>query len=225
MIHTSSLSTIRQISVNHESLEGQRYSKKLLITNNTDKEPSFFSSAFALKSWKTWHGSFFAYLMKAFGICRIYTISLSYKWVIRWANPQNKHEITLYGQYIKYTDVVDLLGVFRPTREFFTHIETSPLPVKGSKYWIMLGMKGHWQWGIFSVAQDIKLHVQWSSRVADCLAVELSLPVLTNLVCRDWDSNTQPSASESNTLTDCAIHRRGEYTEWKCRNFEPDNCT
>ena len=25
-------------------------------------------------------------------------------------------------------------GVYRPTREFFTHIETSPLPVKGCKF-------------------------------------------------------------------------------------------
>ena len=26
-----------------------------------------------------------------------------------------------------------LFGVFRPTREFFTHMETSPLPVKGCR--------------------------------------------------------------------------------------------
>ena len=27
-----------------------------------------------------------------------------------------------------------LFGVYRPTREFFTHVETSPLPVKGCKF-------------------------------------------------------------------------------------------
>ena len=90
--------------------------------------------------------------MKAFGTWRIYTVTHGfyhhYKWLIRWVNPQKKNEITLYGQYIKYTDVVGLLGVFRPTREFFTHIETSPLPVKGCKYWTMLGMKGHWAVGV-----------------------------------------------------------------------------
>ena len=36
-----------------------------------------------------------------------------------------------------------LFGVFRPTREFFTHLETSPLPVKGCKCWPMLGTFDH----------------------------------------------------------------------------------
>ena len=30
---------------------------------------------------------------------------------------------------------VCLYGVSRPTREFFTHMETSPLPVNGCKFW------------------------------------------------------------------------------------------
>ena len=30
---------------------------------------------------------------------------------------------------------VRLFGVLRPTREFFTHLETSPLPVRGCKFW------------------------------------------------------------------------------------------
>ena len=29
---------------------------------------------------------------------------------------------------------VSLIVVLRPTREFFTHMETSPLPVKGCKF-------------------------------------------------------------------------------------------
>ena len=37
-----------------------------------------------------------------------------------------------------------LFGVYRPTREFFTHMETSPLPVKGCKFWPKLGTHGHW---------------------------------------------------------------------------------
>ena len=41
--------------------------------------------------------------------------------------------------------------------------------------------------------------------VAERLAVELSLPVFTTLVCRGWDSNTQPSALVATALTDCAI--------------------
>ena len=37
-----------------------------------------------------------------------------------------------------------LCGVYRPTREFFTYIEMSTLPVKGCKFWPMLGTYGHW---------------------------------------------------------------------------------
>ena len=32
---------------------------------------------------------------------------------------------------------------FRPTREFFTHMETSPIPVKGFKFRLMLGTYSH----------------------------------------------------------------------------------
>ena len=35
-------------------------------------------------------------------------------------------------------------GVYCPTIELFTHIETSSLPVKGSKFWPMLSTRGHW---------------------------------------------------------------------------------
>ena len=37
-----------------------------------------------------------------------------------------------------------VFGVYRPTRKFFTHMETSPLPVKDCKFWSMLGTHGHW---------------------------------------------------------------------------------
>ena len=40
--------------------------------------------------------------------------------------------------------IVCLGGVLRPTREFFTHMETSPLPMKGFKFWPMLSTHGHW---------------------------------------------------------------------------------
>ena len=39
---------------------------------------------------------------------------------------------------------VCLFGIFRPTPEFFTTLETSPLPVKGCKFWPMLGTYSHW---------------------------------------------------------------------------------
>ena len=36
-----------------------------------------------------------------------------------------------------------LYGVYRPTCEFFTHMETSQLPVNGCKFWLLLGTHGH----------------------------------------------------------------------------------
>ena len=38
----------------------------------------------------------------------------------------------------------------------------------------------------------------------ECLAMELSLTVLTTSVCRGWDSNIQLSACGVNVLTHCA---------------------
>ena len=38
--------------------------------------------------------------------------------------------------------------VSRPTREFLIYMETSPLSVKGSKFWPMLCTNGHWA-GVF----------------------------------------------------------------------------
>ena len=32
----------------------------------------------------------------------------------------------------------------RPTEEFLNHMETSPLPVKGCKFWPMFDTHGHW---------------------------------------------------------------------------------
>ena len=40
--------------------------------------------------------------------------------------------------------LLNLFGIFRPSREFFTQMETSPLTVKGRKFWPMLGTHGHW---------------------------------------------------------------------------------
>ena len=43
-----------------------------------------------------------------------------------------------------WVNVVCLLfGVYRPTRELFTHMETSPLPFKGWEFLPMLGTHGH----------------------------------------------------------------------------------
>ena len=70
------------------------------------------------------------------------------------------------------------------------------------------------QWGFFSVPHLLRHgasiyngHLREPvtlTPIAERLAVELSLPVFTTLVCRGWDSNTQPSARGTNTLNDYA---------------------
>ena len=45
--------------------------------------------------------------------------------------------------------------------------------------------------------------------IADHLAEELSLPILSPKVCRGWDSNAQPSACRANALTHCATVAAG----------------
>ena len=55
--------------------------------------------------------------------------------------------------------LVRLSGVLRPTREFFTHMEISPLPVKSCKFWPIFGTLGHCNWAVrvfFSVP-----HLVW----------------------------------------------------------------
>ena len=110
---------------------------------------------------------------------------------------------------------VCLFGVYHPTQEFFTQMETSPLPVKGCKFlylcWALMAIE---QWVFFSVphllwhrASVYNGHLQRPrtlTPIAERLAVELSLPVFTTKVCRNRDSNTQPSTCRANTLTHCA---------------------
>ena len=107
---------------------------------------------------------------------------------------------------------VCLYGVYRTTREFFTHMGTSSLPVKGCKLIdLCSALMAIEQWGFFSVP-----HLLWHGAsvynghlrrpatltpIAERLAMELSLSVFT---CRGWDSNTHPSACGNNALTNSA---------------------
>ena len=93
------------------------------------------------------------------------------------------------------TKIYKLFEVFRPTREFFTHMETLPLPVKGCKCWLCsppgpLSSEGslacptycdtgHPFITLSNLRGPMKL-----TAFADRYAVELSLPVFTTKVYR-----------------------------------------
>ena len=96
-----------------------------------------------------------------------------------------------------------MVGLYRPAREFVNHMETSPLPVKGCKFWLILdtsegSLACHTYCDtrhpfIMAIAED-----PWHSNLKP------SLSVFTTFVCSGLDSNIQPSACGANALIHCA---------------------
>ena len=104
-------------------------------------------------------------------------------------------------------------GVYRPTREFFTHMEMSYYRWRVAIVYLCSALMIIEQWRFFSVTTSLTgaSFYNWYLRgpvtltpIAERLAVELSLYVCTAYVCRGWYSNTQPSACRANALTHCA---------------------
>ena len=94
---------------------------------------------------------------------------------------------------------------FRPIREFFAHIETASLSVKGYIFWPMFssyehslacqtcGDRGHQY--MMAIYEE-----PWHSHLLlSCHYLSLRL----RSVAAAWDSNIQPSACQANALTDC----------------------
>ena len=54
--------------------------------------------------------------------------------------------------WVRVHSFVSLFEIFCPTREFFTNMETSPLPVNDWKFWPMLGTCGHWPLWVLKLA-------------------------------------------------------------------------
>ena len=82
-----------------------------------------------------------------------------------------------------------LFGVYRPTRECFTHMKMSPLPVKGCKFDLCSTLMSIEQWGFLNVPHPLRNgptvyngHLRGPVILtpnAERLTVELSLPVFT----------------------------------------------
>ena len=91
--------------------------------------------------------TFFKYLHECI---RLYIIFYLFYWKNRYKLnwKLNKYCIVLF--------VLCLFGVYRPTQEFFTHLETSPLPVKGWIFYLCSALKAIEQRGFFSVP-----HLLW----------------------------------------------------------------
>ena len=94
----------------------------------------------------------------------------------------------LVDNHISYTfpsKFICLFGFFCLSREFFTHTETSPSPVKGCKCWRILGT-----------------HVQWAVRV-----LKRATPSVSINICLLWSS---PRTRETHTC--CRTFVRGAVT-------------
>ena len=106
---------------------------------------------------------------------------------------------------------VCMFGVYCPTREFFAHMETSTLPVRGCKFWPILGTQDHWVRRVLKCATHTVIRIillKWSSpRTRD-----------THIYCRAFNSGAvttyffdlvlsrlgfQPSFCGANALTHC----------------------
>ena len=99
---------------------------------------------------------------------------------------------------------------FCPTWEFFTHMETSPWPVKGCKFWPMLGNHGHWAVRILYRATPTETHgirLYWSSpRTRD-----------THTYCR-----TLSSGAVTTCFYDSGLSRLGfEHPTFRLRSLLP----
>ena len=99
---------------------------------------------------------------------------------------------------------------FRPNGYFSLIWRRHHCRWRAANFYICSALMAIEQWGLFSVP-----HLLWHGAsvynghlrgpvtltpIAERLAVELSLPVLTTKLCRGWDSNTQPSACKANAL-------------------------
>ena len=128
----------------------------------------------------------------------------------------------LYGKFYVSFICICLFGVLRPTREFFTDFEMSPLPVNGYKFLPMLGTHGHWSVRVLqrttpSVTRANPLW--WSSqRTRDthtcCRAFGIvAFTTCVNDLVISWPGiEPRSPACEANTLPES---HRGDYVSFK----------
>ena len=109
--------------------------------------------------------------------------------------------------------LVSLFGIFHPTQEFFTHMETSQLLVIAANFDLCLALMANEQWGFFSVPHllwhghpfiMINSEDPWHSHLLLSIWLWSCHYLFLRQVCRCWDWNTQPSACKAIALTHCA---------------------
>ena len=117
------------------------------------------------------------------------------------------HPWIVFAKFGWNCSFVYLFGVIRPTREFFTHLEMSWLPMTGCKFWHLPALIDFKRWKYQSLACHTHCDTGHPSIMViseDPWHSHLMQSVWKwschYLVCHDWDSNTQPSACVANAL-------------------------
>ena len=128
-----------------------------------------------------------------------------------------------------------VLGFYRVTQEFFTHIETSPLPLKGSKFGICSASMAIEVWGFFNVPNLLWQRVSVNNGhllgpvtltpVEERLALYGGVTTCVYSVHLSWLGFEQPTVclrgESSNPLRHRgdSLHRRQKYpTSWIVSN-------
>ena len=125
-----------------------------------------------------------------------------------------------FKQVFKTSLFLCLFGVFCPTREFFTHLDTLPLRVKDCKFLPMLGTYGHW-------------HTYCDTGHSFIIFISESRG--THTYCRTFDSGAvtacfnELSLSRNPTIrlrgkrSNQLHHRRGQAHHWKTWKWLAEN--
>ena len=111
---------------------------------------------------------------------------------------QNSYFTCLFSLFLFFFKLFVCWWGFRPTREFFTYLDTSSLPVIGCKFWPLLGTYGHRV--VRALAWTRDTHTFWQAFGSRAF---LPTSVSAYCYCRGLDSNNQPSDCGANALTDC----------------------
>ena len=123
-------------------------------------------------------------------------------WIIVALTNLIKRQIPLRVHGTKFRGFfVCFCGFFHPNRELFTHIETSPLPAKGCKFFTFI----RHSWPLGSEA-SFCVPLMWHGIYDNngLFRGPVTLTPVTGCFNNLGLSNTQPSTCEANALTDCA---------------------
>ena len=112
---------------------------------------------------------------------------------------------TLSDLAVTYTYICLFVWDFTSHSRIFNHMDTSTLTVKGFKFRPILGTLSYWAMRVLRCDTSAMKHETsvyfghiWGSSTCTHVAERVAV------VCRGWDSYSQPSACDANVLINCS---------------------